>query len=112
MSTLTRNNVRTYGTGEVTLIFSHGFGCDQSMWRFLTPRFESRFKIILFDLVGSGDSDLSAYDTSKYATLDGHASDVWEILDEHASGPIIFVGHSVSSMIGLIVDISRPGPGS
>jgi RHS repeat-associated protein len=66
------------------------------MWRFLTPAFANRYKTILFDLVGSGESDLSAYDRDKYGTLEGHAADVMEIIDEHANGPVIFVGHSVN----------------
>ena len=109
MTTRIRNNVHLFGSGETTLVFAHGFGCDQSMWRFLTPSFSQRYKTILFDLVGSGESDLSAYDREKYGTLEGHAADVVEIIDEHSEGPVIFVGHSVSSMIGLLAEVSTPG---
>lgn len=90
------------------MVFAHGYGCDQNMWRLLTPAFEDRYRIILYDLVGSGDSDLGAYDRAKYATLKGHASDLLEILGEFASGPAVFVGHSVSAMIGALAAIAAP----
>jgi sigma-B regulation protein RsbQ len=90
------------------MVFAHGFGCDQTMWRFMTPAFEDRFRTIAFDLVGSGGSDLSAYDRDKYASLHGYADDLLEILDEFASGPVVFVGHSVSTMIGLLASIKAP----
>ncbi len=79
------------------------------MWRLLTPAFASRFRLVLFDHVGSGRSDLSAYDRAKYDSLHGYASDVNELLDEFANGPVIFVGHSVSAMIGMLADRARPG---
>lgn len=103
-----RNNIQVSGSGKVTIVFAHGFGCDQNMWRFLTPVFSEHYKIVLFDLVGSGQSDLSAYDTRKYDSLSGYANDLIEILDEYAEGPVIFVGHSVSAMIGVLADIQRP----
>jgi sigma-B regulation protein RsbQ len=90
------------------MVFAHGFGCDQNMWRFLAPQYGTRFRTVTFDLVGSGQSDLRAYDPGKYASLDGYATDVLEIIAEFASGPVIFVGHSVSAMIGLIADIAAP----
>lgn len=108
MSVLTRNNVRVTGNGTATLVFAHGFGCDQTMWRFLVPAFSERFRTIAFDLVGSGGSDLSAYDRVKYGTLHGYADDLLEILDECAPGPVVFVGHSVSTMIGLLATIKAP----
>ncbi|MET0339644.1 MAG: alpha/beta hydrolase [Polyangiales bacterium] len=108
MSTTTRNHVHMLGQGEVPLIFAHGYGCDQNMWRLLAPSFEANYRIILFDLVGSGRSDLGAYRTGKYDTLQGHADDVLEILAEHAAGPAVFVGHSVSAMIGLLAGIKEP----
>jgi sigma-B regulation protein RsbQ len=108
MSVLARNNVTVAGSGPVTMVFAHGFGCDQTMWRFLLPAFSERFRTISFDLVGSGRSDLSAYDRVKYGTLHGHADDLLEILDECASGPVVFVGHSVSTMIGLLATIKAP----
>jgi sigma-B regulation protein RsbQ len=108
MSVLTRNNVRVAGDGAATMVFAHGFGCDQTMWRFLVPAFGERFRTITFDLVGSGRSDLSAYDRKKYDSLHGYADDLLEILDECATGPVVFVGHSVSAMIGLLATIKAP----
>jgi sigma-B regulation protein RsbQ len=108
MSVQVRNNVHASGAGPATMVFAHGFGCDQSMWRFLLPSFADRFRTIAFDLVGSGGSDLAAYDLDKYATLHGHADDLLEILDEFAGEPVVFVGHSVSTMIGLLATIKAP----
>ncbi|MBT2321842.1 alpha/beta hydrolase [Variovorax paradoxus] len=109
MSVQKRNNVHVQGRGPATMIFAHGFGCDQNMWRFITPRFESKFKIVLFDLVGSGTSDLSAYDRNKYDSLEGYAGDLLEIIDEFADAPVMFVGHSVSAMSGVLADLRAPG---
>lgn len=108
MSVQRRNNVNVFGEGNITMIFAHGFGCDQNMWRYLAPEFSSRFKIILFDLVGSGNSDISAYDFQKYDSLEGYADDVLEIISEFANGPVIFVGHSVSATIGVLATIKAP----
>ena len=108
MSIEKRNNVQTFGQGPKTLVFAHGFGCDQSMWRYLAPGFQGRYKVVLFDLVGSGRSDLSAYDRQKYDSLHGYASDVLEIIEEFAEGPTIFVGHSVSATIGMLACIEAP----
>jgi sigma-B regulation protein RsbQ len=108
MSVRVRNNVRTTGTGPATIVLAHGFGCDQSMWRFLAPGFAERFRVVTFDLVGSGGSDRSAYDPGKYATLHGYADDLLEIIDACADGPVVFVGHSVSAMIGLLATIKAP----
>ncbi|VXC78868.1 Sigma factor SigB regulation protein RsbQ [Burkholderia sp. 8Y] len=90
------------------MMFAHGFGCDQNMWRHFAPAFSQRYRTILFDLVGSGDSDLTAYDRAKYSTLQGHADDVLEIVEQFSTGPIIFVGHSVSTMIGMLAAIKSP----
>ena len=90
------------------MIFSHGFGCDQTMWRHIAPAFENRYRTVLFDLVGSGSSDLASYDYEKYGSLHGYARDVLEILDEFAIGPTIFIGHSVSAMIGMLAAIEAP----
>ena len=109
MSIQQRNNVQVMGSGQATMVFAHGFGCDQNMWRLLTLRFAPRYRVVLFDLVGSGLSDLSAYDRTKYATLDGYAGDLIEIVDEFARGPVLFVGHSVSAMIGMLADLRAPG---
>jgi sigma-B regulation protein RsbQ len=99
---LRRNNVRVLGRGEPTLMFAHGFGCDQNMWRLVVPAFQGSHRIVLFDHVGAGRSDLSAYDRRKYGTLDGYASDVLEICRELELTGVIFVGHSVSAMIGVL----------
>jgi sigma-B regulation protein RsbQ len=108
MSVQLRNNVKIGGNGAATMLFAHGFGCDQSMWRYLLPAFEADYRTIVFDLVGSGNSDLRSYDRAKYDTLHGYAADVLEIVDEFAEGPVIFVGHSVSAMIGMLAAIERP----
>ncbi|UVW29025.1 alpha/beta fold hydrolase [Massilia sp. H6] len=108
MSVLIRNNVQVTGSGAATLVFAHGFGCDQTMWRFIAPAFGERFKTITFDLVGSGGSDLNAYDRTKYSTLHGYADDLLEILDACATGPVVFIGHSVSAMIGMLATIKAP----
>lgn len=105
---LRRNNVTITGKGKKPMIFAHGFGCDQKMWRFVVPAFEAEYQIILFDYVGSGCSDLSAYNAERYATLNGYVQDVLEIcaaLDLHDA---VFVGHSVSSMIGMYASIAAP----
>jgi sigma-B regulation protein RsbQ len=104
-----RSNVHVAGDGPATLFFAHGFGCDQNMWRMLEPEYRKRYRTVLFDLVGSGDSDLKSFDPEKYATLDGHGADVAEIVQAYGQGPAIFVGHSVSAMIGILADLAHPG---
>lgn len=108
MSTIQRNRVQTYGRGPRSLVFAHGFGCDQTMWRFVAPAFEDAFRVVLFDHVGSGRSDLSAYNFRKYSSLDGYAVDLLEILDELALGSVTLVAHSVSCMIGVLAANRRP----
>lgn len=108
MSVKQRNNVNVQGSGRATLVFAHGFGCDQHMWRFLAPIFAAEYKIVLFDLVGSGNSDAAAYDFDKYSSLEGYADDLLEITDEFADGPVVFIGHSVSATIGLLASIKAP----
>jgi len=100
--------VRVVGRGPETMIMAHGYGCDQNMWRLLTPSFQEQYRIVLYDLVGSGRSDLSLYDRKKYGSLHGHASDVLDLAREFADGPAVFVGHSVSAMIGLLAGIAAP----
>jgi sigma-B regulation protein RsbQ len=105
---LARNNVRVFGKGTQPMLFAHGFGCDQHMWRFVTPAFEDDYRIILFDYVGSGQSERAAYSAERYGDLEGYAQDVLDIcaaLDLH---DVIFVGHSVSSMIGLLAANREP----
>ncbi|MBW3468422.1 alpha/beta fold hydrolase [Arthrospiribacter ruber] len=109
MTTKTKNNVKITGKPEhPTIMFAHGYGCDQSMWRFVVPSFTDGFQVITFDHVGSGNSDQSAYDFEKYDSLDGYAGDVIEILEENGLDQVIFIGHSVSAMIGALVAIKRP----
>ncbi|MCH8558926.1 MAG: alpha/beta hydrolase, partial [Balneolia bacterium] len=108
MKSTKRNNVVRFGSGEQTLMFAHGYGCDHQMWRLITPAFESDYRIVLFDHTGSGNSDESAYDFNKYSSLRGYADDIIEICEEHDLSSVIFVGHSVSSMIGVLASIKRP----
>jgi sigma-B regulation protein RsbQ len=102
MDILARNNVKVIGKGSQVMMFAHGFGCDQSIWRYVTPAFEDAFRIVLFDYVGCGASDRSFYSERRYATLEGYALDILEIAAAMDLEEIIFVGHSVSSMIGLL----------
>jgi sigma-B regulation protein RsbQ len=90
------------------MVFAHGFGCDQNMWRFVAPRFADAYRVVLFDLVGSGGSDLTAFDRRKYASLEGYAADVLEICRELSLTDVIFVGHSVSAMIGVLAAAMEP----
>ena len=108
MSVLQRNNVRVSGSGDRSIIFAHGFGCDQNMWRLVHPAFEQRFKVVLFDHVGAGRSDLTAYRSDKYASLSGYAEDLVEIGRELELRDAIFVGHSVSAMIGVLASLKAP----
>jgi len=103
-----RNNVDVAGDGPATLVFVHGFGCDKNMWRLLAPAYTARFRTVRFDLVGSGLSDLQAYDRKKYDSLHGYAHDLLEVIDAFAAGPVIVVGHSVSAMIGMLAGIEAP----
>jgi sigma-B regulation protein RsbQ len=104
-----RNNVTLGGAvrGQ-PMMFAHGFGCDQNMWRFVVPEFEDEYRIVLFDHVGAGRSDLTAYDRAKYGSLDGYAADVLEICRELELRDVIFVGHSVSAMIGVLAAAKEP----
>ncbi len=103
-----RNNVKVFGKGTQPMLFAHGFGCDQNMWRFITPHFEDDYRIVLFDYVGSGQSDLSAYDAQRYASLEGYAGDVLDIVRALDLRDVIFVGHSVSSMVGVLAANEEP----
>jgi sigma-B regulation protein RsbQ len=105
---LERNNVRVFGRGTQPMLFAHGFGCDQNMWRLITPAFENDYRIVLFDYVGSGKSDLTAYSPERYATLDGYAEDLLEICAALDLNDLIFVGHSVSSVVGMLASIREP----
>jgi sigma-B regulation protein RsbQ len=103
-----RNNVKCFGKGTQPLMLAHGFGCDQNMWRFITPAFEDDYLVILFDYVGAGKSDVRSYNAERYSSLQGYAQDVLDICNELQLNDVIFVGHSVSSMIGLLAALERP----
>ena len=109
MDVIRRNNVSVSGKGVRPMLFAHGFGCDQNMWTSVAQRFEADFRIVLFDHVGAGRSDLSAYDSEKYPRLEGYAEDVVEIGRALDLKDSIFVGHSVSAMIGALASIQAPG---
>jgi sigma-B regulation protein RsbQ len=103
-----RNNVKVSGKGTQPMLFAHGFGCDQNMWRYITPAFENDYKIVLFDYVGSGQSDLGAYDAKRYSTLDGYAQDILDVVRALDLHDVVFVGHSVSSMTGVLAANQEP----
>jgi sigma-B regulation protein RsbQ len=102
MDPLSRHNVNVSGRGDQFMMFAHGFGCDQNMWRFVAPAFEETHRLILFDHVGCGKADGSTYDPGRYSTLQGYAEDVVEIARALGVRDGIFVGHSVSAMIGIL----------
>ncbi|NKK66528.1 alpha/beta fold hydrolase [Rhizobium leguminosarum bv. viciae] len=108
MTVIDRNHVQIRGDSQRAMIFSHGFGCDQNMWRFVAPAFEGDFKTVLFDHVGAGRSDLAAYDAQKYSSLAGYAEDLVEICRTLGLTQTVFVGHSVSAMIGVIASLEAP----
>jgi sigma-B regulation protein RsbQ len=109
VSALDRHNVTVHGVAEGRpMVFAHGFGCDQGMWRYVWPAFADEFRIVLFDHVGYGGSDASAFDRRRHASLDGYVSDVLEIVDELDLTDAVFVGHSVSAMIGVLAAAARP----
>jgi sigma-B regulation protein RsbQ len=103
-----RHNVHISGSGPRAMVFAHGFGCDQNMWRFVAPAFEDEYRVVLFDHIGAGGSDLSAYDPVKYASLDGYAQDVVDLCRELGVRDGVFVGHSVSAMIGVLAAKKAP----
>ena len=106
---LLRNNVRVLGQGKPPLLLCNGFGYNQRMWHHLTTMLAVHHQVILFDHVGSGESDRRAYDRQKYDSLHGYAQDVVEIGQELALSNAIFVGHSVSAMIGVLASVEAPG---
>jgi sigma-B regulation protein RsbQ len=109
MTTTERNAVTVTGRAQgQPMMFAHGYGCDQNMWRFVAPAFLDTHKVVLFDHVGAGRSDLDAYDQERYSSLDGYAEDVLEIIHELDLRDVIFVGHSVSSIIGVLAANREP----
>lgn len=103
-----RNNVNIHGQGKRPMVFAHGLGCDQTMWRMIAPAFKADHKIVLFDHVGSGGSDRAAYSQSRYQSLHSYAEDLLELYEVLDLRDSIFVGHSVSGMIGLIAANRAP----
>jgi sigma-B regulation protein RsbQ len=108
VSVLERNNVTISGSGNTPIMFAHGYGCDQHMWRLVAPAFADTHRIVLFDHLGAGGSDLAQYDRAKYGSLRGYAQDVVEICAELDLTNVVFVGHSVSAMIGALAAIEAP----
>ncbi|GHF65514.1 sigma-B regulation protein RsbQ [Amycolatopsis bartoniae] len=109
MDVHSRNNVVAIGNpGGRVLLLAHGFGCDQHLWRLVAPALAERFRVVLFDHVGAGRSDASAWDPRRYASLDGYAADVVELCEELDLRDVVFVGHSVSAMIGVLATIAAP----
>ncbi|MCE6998324.1 alpha/beta hydrolase [Saccharothrix sp. S26] len=109
MDVRSRNNVTVSGPADGRpLVFAHGFGCDQNMWRMVAPAFAEDHRVVLFDHVGAGNADPSAWRPERYSSLAGYAADVLEILDELDLRDVVFVGHSVSAMIGVLAANSDP----
>jgi sigma-B regulation protein RsbQ len=103
-----RNNICISGQGDRALMFVHGLGCDQRMWRYVAPEFESDYKVILMDLAGCGQSELAAFDPDRYSQLEGYAQDILDVIEELNLHDLILVGHSVSSMLIAIAAIQQP----
>lgn len=108
MNVLARNNVTVTGRGRTPMVFAHGFGCDQNMWRHVAPHFEADYKVVLFDHTGSGKSDPAAFSKARHTSLFGYAQDVLELCEALELKDVIFVGHSVSAMIGALAAIRAP----
>ena len=109
MDVLSRHDVKVTGDPAApAMLFAHGFGCDQNMWRWVAPAFEATHRVVVFDYVGFGASDHAAWDAERYVTLDGYAQDVLEICRELELRDTVFVGHSVSSMIGVLAANAEP----
>jgi sigma-B regulation protein RsbQ len=108
MDALLRNNVMVHGDHGPPMVFSHGFGCDQNMWRFVWPQFAADHRVVLFDHVGHGGADASTFTLERYRSLDGYADDLLQILAALELEDVIFVGHSVSAMIGALASVREP----
>lgn len=109
MDVWARHNVTVVGPESGPLVMlAHGFGCDQNLWRLVVPALARRFRVLLFDHVGAGGSDLSAWSPDKYSTLAGYAQDVLGICRELDLREVVFVGHSVSAMIGVLAAVEEP----
>ncbi|WP_405918817.1 alpha/beta fold hydrolase [Streptomyces longwoodensis] len=104
-----RNNVTVTGNPEGrTVVLAHGFGCDQNMWRLTVPALSDDYRVVLFDYVGSGRAEPSAFSEQRYASLDGYAQDVVEVCEALDLTDAVFVGHSVSAMIGVLAAAQVP----
>ncbi|MFD3003584.1 alpha/beta fold hydrolase [Pontibacter toksunensis] len=108
MEAVKKNNVKVIGKGQKPMLFAHGYGCDQNMWRYITPAFEADYKVVLFDHIGFGGSDTTDYTKEHYDSLKAYAADVLEICRELGLQDVVFVGHSVSAMIGALAAIMEP----
>jgi sigma-B regulation protein RsbQ len=109
MNTIQRHAITVTGRPDGRpMLLAHGYGCDQNMWRFVAPAFEETHRVIRFDHVGAGRSDLRAYDDERYSSLEGYASDVLEIIHDLDLSDVDFVGHSVSAMVGVLAAIREP----
>jgi sigma-B regulation protein RsbQ len=108
MNVFSKNNIKISGRGKKAMIFAHGYGCDQNVWRFMAPAFEDEYQLVLFDHVGAGRSDLSAYNRTRYGNLQGYADDVLDICRALSLRETILVGHSVSAMIGVLAALKEP----
>ena len=109
MSVWTKHNLKSSGSGSRAMLFVHGFGCDQNMWRDVIPHFEGDYRVLAMDHVGHGGSDRSAYDPEKYSSLQGYADDIVDIGRDLGFENAVFVGHSVSAMIGALASLKAPG---
>lgn len=105
---LKRNNVQVTGRGRQPMLFAHGFGCDQTLWRLITPAFEADYRLVLLDYTGSGRSDSTCYDREKYNRLDGYAQDILDVVQALDLKDVVLVGHSVGCMIGLLAANAAP----
>lgn len=105
---IARNNVRSWGGSGRAIVFGHGFGTDQRAWRFVTPAFEAAHQVVLFDHLGFGGSDITAYEETRHGTLDGYAQDLIDVLDALALREVVYVGHSIGGVLGLLASIARP----
>ncbi|MEU2437377.1 alpha/beta hydrolase [Streptomyces rubradiris] len=109
MDVRSRNQVQVSGRpGGPVVMLAHGFGCDQNLWRLVVPTLEREFTVVLFDHVGAGRSDLSAWSEDRYSGMDGYVDDVLEICRELDLGPVTFVGHSVSATMGVLAAARHP----
>ncbi|WP_186576055.1 alpha/beta fold hydrolase [Aquibacillus kalidii] len=105
---ITRNNVKVRGTGKQPMIFAPGFNFDQNVWSKVSKEFEKDYQVVLFDYVGFGESDIHAYDPSKYSTITGYVEDLLDICSELNMSEAVFIGHSIGSMIGMLASIKAP----